>query len=123
MNRNRSIVIDFKHENGVEIMKNLSKDSTIIIENYRTGVMEKLGLGYEDLKKSILKSYIVQYQDSEELDLMPNEEVLISLHRVWWPDEYNRNTKLTTYQGWCPHNRYECWNVCYLFNTFSLYTC
>ncbi len=52
MNRNkRSIVIDFKHENGVEIMKNLSKDSTIIIENYRTGVMEKLGLGYEDLKK------------------------------------------------------------------------
>ena len=52
MNRNkRSIVIDFKHENGVEIMKNLSKNSTIIIENYRTGVMEKLGLGYEDLKK------------------------------------------------------------------------
>ena len=56
MNRNkRSIVIDFKHENGVEIMKNLSKNSTIIIENYRTGVMEKLGLGYEDLKKSILR--------------------------------------------------------------------
>ena len=52
MNRNkRSIVIDFKHENGVEIMKNISKNSTIIIENYRTGVMEKLGLGYEDLKK------------------------------------------------------------------------
>ena len=52
MNRNkRSIVIDFKHENGVEIMKNLSKNSTKIIENYRTGVMEKLGLGYEDLKK------------------------------------------------------------------------
>tara|TARA_Y100001970_G_scaffold93702_1_gene118120 strand:- start:2247 stop:3473 length:1227 start_codon:yes stop_codon:yes gene_type:complete len=52
MNRNkRSIVIDFKHKNGVEIMKKLSKKSTIIIENYRTGVMEKLGLGYEDLKK------------------------------------------------------------------------
>ena len=52
MNRNkRSIVIDFKNNHGVEIMKTLAKKSTVIIENYRTGVMDKLGLGYEDLKK------------------------------------------------------------------------
>ena len=52
MNRNkRSIVIDFKKKSGIEIMKRLTKNSDVIIENYRTGAMDKLGLGYEDLKK------------------------------------------------------------------------
>ena len=52
MNRNkRSIVIDFKKKSGIEIMKRLAKNSDVIIENYRTGAMDKLGLGYEDLKK------------------------------------------------------------------------
>ena len=52
MNRNkRSIVIDFKKKSGIEIMKRLAKKSDVIIENYRTGAMDKLGLGYEDLKK------------------------------------------------------------------------
>ena len=52
MNRNkRSIVIDFKKKSGIEIMKRLAKNSDVIIENYRTGAMDKLGLGYKDLKK------------------------------------------------------------------------
>tara|TARA_Y100001934_G_C12386059_1_gene795804 strand:+ start:1907 stop:3136 length:1230 start_codon:yes stop_codon:yes gene_type:complete len=51
MNRNkRSMVLNFKEPEGVDAMKRLVKDSDIIIENYRTGVMERLGLGYEDLK-------------------------------------------------------------------------
>ncbi len=52
MNRNkRSIVLNFKHPAGVEALKRLVKDADIVIENYRTGTMERLGLGYEDLKK------------------------------------------------------------------------
>ncbi|MBA46710.1 MAG: CoA transferase [Dehalococcoidia bacterium] len=52
LNRNKeSIVIDFKNDDGIETMKSLVKKSDVIIENYRTGTMEKLGLGYEDLKK------------------------------------------------------------------------
>ena len=52
LNRNKeSIVIDFKSPEGIEVMKSLVKKSDVIIENYRTGTMEKLGLGYEDLKK------------------------------------------------------------------------
>ena len=51
MNRNkRSMVLNFKDPAGVETMKRLVKDADIVIENYRTGVMERLGLGYEDLK-------------------------------------------------------------------------
>lgn len=52
INRNkRSLVLDFKQENGVAIMKKMVKDADVIIENYRTGSMDKIGLGYEELKK------------------------------------------------------------------------
>ena len=51
MNRNkRSIVLNFKEQSGVQAMKTLVKDTDIVIENYRTGTMDRLGLGYEDLK-------------------------------------------------------------------------
>ena len=52
LNRNKeSIVIDFKNPEGIKIMKRLVENSDVVLENYRTGTMEKLGLGYEDLKK------------------------------------------------------------------------
>ena len=51
MNRNkRSIVLNFKEQSGVQAMKTLVKDADIVIENYRTGTMARLGLGYEELK-------------------------------------------------------------------------
>ena len=51
MNRNkRSIVLNFKEQSGVQAMKTLVKDADIVIENYRTGTMARLGLGYEDLR-------------------------------------------------------------------------
>ena len=50
-NRNkRSIVLNFKEPSGVEVMKKLVETADIIIENYRTGTMDRLGLGYQDLK-------------------------------------------------------------------------
>ena len=52
MNRNkRSVVLNFKEPSGVEALKRLAEDADVVIENYRTGTMERLGLGYEDLKK------------------------------------------------------------------------
>lgn len=52
MNRNkRSVVLNFKEPAGVAAMKKLVKDADVIIENYRTGVMDRLGLGYETLSE------------------------------------------------------------------------
>lgn len=52
LNRNkRGITLNLKSEKGKEIFRELVKQSDIVLENYRPGVMEKLGLGYEDLKK------------------------------------------------------------------------
>jgi crotonobetainyl-CoA:carnitine CoA-transferase CaiB-like acyl-CoA transferase len=51
-NRNkRSIAIDLKNETGKSIIYRLAVDADIVIENFRPGVMARLGYGYEDLKK------------------------------------------------------------------------
>ena len=50
MNRNkRSVVLDFKHQRGVESLKRMVRKADVLIENYRTGTMDRLGLGYEAL--------------------------------------------------------------------------
>jgi CoA:oxalate CoA-transferase len=51
-NRNkRSIALDLKKEKGVEVLKRLSKISDVIVENFRPGVMDRLGIGYDALSK------------------------------------------------------------------------
>lgn len=54
-NFNRSklgCTLNLKTSEGKEIFKELVKKADIIIENYRPGTMEKLGLGYDELKKA-----------------------------------------------------------------------
>ncbi|MGL5380588.1 CaiB/BaiF CoA transferase family protein [Clostridium sp.] len=51
-NRNkRSIGVDLTSPKGKEIILNLVKESDIVIENFKVGTLEKLGLGYEEMKK------------------------------------------------------------------------
>jgi len=52
LNRNKkSMTLNLKKEKGKEILRKLVEDADVIVENYRPGTMEKLGLGYEELKK------------------------------------------------------------------------
>ncbi|WP_077212269.1 CaiB/BaiF CoA transferase family protein [Bacillus dakarensis] len=52
VNRNkRAMTVNLKTEQGIEIIKKLVKESDVVVENFKTGTMEKLGLGYEELKK------------------------------------------------------------------------
>jgi formyl-CoA transferase len=46
----KSITLNLKDARGQEIAKKLALEADIIVENYRPGVLEKWGLGYEDLK-------------------------------------------------------------------------
>ncbi|MEH7178184.1 CaiB/BaiF CoA transferase family protein [Neobacillus vireti] len=51
LNRNKkSITIDLKSEKGKEIFLELVKTADVLVESFRPGVMERLGLGYETLK-------------------------------------------------------------------------
>jgi crotonobetainyl-CoA:carnitine CoA-transferase CaiB-like acyl-CoA transferase len=52
MNRNkRGVAIDLKNPGGVEAMRRLLRGADVLIENHRRGTMEKLGLGYDSLRK------------------------------------------------------------------------
>ncbi|MGJ3260449.1 MAG: CaiB/BaiF CoA transferase family protein [Rhodospirillales bacterium] len=52
MNRNkRGIALDLKTESGKKVLRKLLADADVVTENYRHDTMQKLGLGYEDLKK------------------------------------------------------------------------
>ena len=51
INRNKkSVCIDLKSSNGKEIIKQLAKQSDVLVENYLPGKLDEFGLGYEDLK-------------------------------------------------------------------------
>lgn len=51
-NRNKKgITLNLKSEKGKRIFKDLVRTADIVVENYRPGVMEKLGLGYDELKR------------------------------------------------------------------------
>jgi crotonobetainyl-CoA:carnitine CoA-transferase CaiB-like acyl-CoA transferase len=51
MNRNkRGLALDLKQPKGQEVLKRLVKSADALIENYRKGTMEKLGVGYEALR-------------------------------------------------------------------------
>jgi crotonobetainyl-CoA:carnitine CoA-transferase CaiB-like acyl-CoA transferase len=53
INRNkRSIGIDLKDPDGLERIEKLAAGADVVIENWRRGALEKLGLGYEKLKRA-----------------------------------------------------------------------
>lgn len=50
-NRNkRCVTLNFGAEEGQKLFKELIRTTDVLIENFRTGTMEKWGLGWEDLK-------------------------------------------------------------------------
>lgn len=52
MNRNKeSFAADLKNSEGLKEVWELVKKADVIIQNFRPGVIERLGLGYEDVKK------------------------------------------------------------------------
>ncbi|GBE88350.1 hypothetical protein SCP_1301650 [Sparassis crispa] len=52
VNRNkRSITVNFKTAEGLEILRKLIQQSDVLVENYIPGKLDKIGLGWEDCKK------------------------------------------------------------------------
>jgi len=45
----RSLTLNLKHQDGLKILKELLADTDILIENFRPGTLEKLGLGWDVL--------------------------------------------------------------------------
>ena len=51
-NRNKkSITVNFRSDKGKNLLRELVKKADVLIENFRPGTMEKMGLGWEDVHK------------------------------------------------------------------------
>lgn len=51
INRNkRSVSVDTRTDEGREVLHRLMADADVVVSNFRSGVMERMGFGYEDLR-------------------------------------------------------------------------
>ncbi|MDX1744563.1 MAG: CaiB/BaiF CoA-transferase family protein [Halobacteriales archaeon] len=50
MNRNkRSVAVDLKDDRGAQVARDIVGEADVLVENFRPGVMDRLGFGYEDV--------------------------------------------------------------------------
>jgi crotonobetainyl-CoA:carnitine CoA-transferase CaiB-like acyl-CoA transferase len=67
-NRNkRSIALDLKHADGLAALKRLIAGADVVLQNFRPGVVERLGLGYEDaraIRPGIIYASITGFGDT-----------------------------------------------------------
>jgi crotonobetainyl-CoA:carnitine CoA-transferase CaiB-like acyl-CoA transferase len=47
----RSVVVDLKHPDGPDVLKRLAARSDVLVESFRPGVLDRLGLGHETLRR------------------------------------------------------------------------
>ena len=88
-NRNKkSIVIDLKRPAGVEVVRELAKVSDVLVENFTPGIMERLGLDYETLRKEnprLVYSSITAYgPDGPYMDRPGYDMVLSAVGGLMW---------------------------------------
>lgn len=78
-NRNkRSIGLNLKSDEGKEIFYKLARDADIVVEGFRPGVTDRLGIGYEKLKeinKGIIYCAITGYGQDGPYKFLPGHDV------------------------------------------------
>lgn len=90
----KSITINLKTQEGKEIFKELVKQSDVLLENFRPGTMDRLGLGYEELKKinpKLIYSAISGFGQTGPYRLRPGYDIIGQamgglLSITGWPD-------------------------------------
>jgi CoA:oxalate CoA-transferase len=89
INRNKeSFAIDFKEPNELEKLKKLLAKADVVMHNFRPGVMERVGLSYDEVKKinpNIVYAEISGYGTKSELKDLPGQDLLLqSLTALTW---------------------------------------
>jgi len=76
----RSILLDLKAKEGLEIFWKLLADADVVLENFRTGVADKLGVGYEAVRArrpGIIYCSVNAFGQTGDFAMRPGREVLI----------------------------------------------
>lgn len=81
MNRNkRSVAVDLKDERGREAVRDIVAEADVLVENFRPGVMERLGFGYEDVREynpSIVYASASGYGSTGPYEDRPGQDLLV----------------------------------------------
>ncbi|WP_258104695.1 CaiB/BaiF CoA-transferase family protein [Marinoscillum sp. MHG1-6] len=81
INRNKeSFTANLKDESDITIIKKLIKRAGVVMHNFRPGVMQKLGLGYEDMQSinpAIVYTEISGYGDGGPWVKKPGQDLLL----------------------------------------------
>ncbi|MFV5693385.1 CaiB/BaiF CoA transferase family protein [Flavobacterium sp. LT1R49] len=89
INRNKeSFAIDFKQPAELEKLKKLLAKADVVMHNFRPGVMERVGLSYDDVKEinpNVVYAEISGYGTKSELKDLPGQDLLLqSLTALTW---------------------------------------
>lgn len=89
INRNKeSFAIDFKEPDGLQKIKKLIAKADVVMHNFRPGVMERVGLSYEEVLKinpKIIYASISGYGNHSELKKIPGQDLLLqSMTGLTW---------------------------------------
>lgn len=80
-NRNKkSVTVDLKSDAGIELIKSLVIESDVIINNFKTGTMQRLGLDYEtlsELNPEIVYCSITGFGETGPYQDMPGYDFII----------------------------------------------
>jgi crotonobetainyl-CoA:carnitine CoA-transferase CaiB-like acyl-CoA transferase len=83
-NRNkRSIAVDLKHPDGKAVIARLLERADVLMENFRPGTMERLGLGYEQVKAirpDIIYASATGFGSSGPMVARPGQDLLIQAY-------------------------------------------
>ena len=83
-NRNkRSLAVDLKHPDAKAVVERLLTSADVVMENFRPGVMERLGFGYERikaLKPDIIYASATGFGPSGPMVARPGQDLLIQAY-------------------------------------------
>ncbi|WP_151526510.1 CaiB/BaiF CoA transferase family protein [Serinicoccus kebangsaanensis] len=86
-NRNkRSITVDLKNPAGVRMIERMLPSVDVVYENFRPGVMDRLGLGYErcaELRPDLVYASATGYGDDGPYARKPGQDVLVEALTGW----------------------------------------
>ena len=81
VNRDKeSVALDLKDQNHLRIAKDLLKKADVMIQNFRPGVIERLGLGYDDVSKinpRIIYGTVSGYGTEGDWRDLPGQDLLV----------------------------------------------
>jgi benzylsuccinate CoA-transferase BbsF subunit len=97
--RKRSVTLNLKTAGGLEAARKLISTSDVVVNNFAAGVMDHMGLGYEDLKKLRRDIILITMSGYGETGPYANYVAYGQAQAA-----LSGFTKLTGYRGWPPKN-------------------